>query len=100
MHMILNLLYYDKIYLYAKKLEQSKYQTLMQTFEPKSDEAGYDVIEASNDKIIPVSDLNNESQKLVIFNDFVCAKNQKPLIDYFIRGRHKNCCVIYLSESY
>ena len=26
--------------------------------------------------------------------------NQKPLIDYFIRGRHKNCTVIYLSQSY
>lgn len=27
-------------------------------------------------------------------------KNQKPLIDYFIRGRHKNCSLIYLSHSY
>ena len=23
-------------------------------------------------------------------------KNQKPMIDYFIRGRHSNCSVIYL----
>jgi len=27
-------------------------------------------------------------------------KNQKPLIEYFIRGRHKNCSAIYLSQSY
>lgn len=27
-------------------------------------------------------------------------KNQKPLVEYFIRGRHKNCSVIYLSQSY
>ena len=27
-------------------------------------------------------------------------KNQKPLIEYFIRGRHKNCSFIYLSQSY
>ena len=32
--------------------------------------------------------------------DFVCEKNQKPLIDYFIRGRHKNGSVIYLSQSF
>ena len=95
MHMIYNLLYFDKIYLYAKNLEQSKYQNLMDKFKPISDEAGYDVIEASNDKIIPVNDLD-----LVIFDDFVCNKNQDPLIDYFIQGRHKNCCVIYLSQSY
>jgi len=31
--------------------------------------------------------------KLAIFDDFVCEKNQAPLIDYFIGGRHKNCSV-------
>ena len=100
LHMIYKLLYFDKIYLYAKNLEQSKYQNLMDVFQPISDEAGYDVIEASNDKIIPVNDLDCESQKLVIFDDFVCDKNQNPLVDYFIQGRHKNCSVIYLSQSY
>ena len=99
MHMICRLLYFDKVHLYAKNLEQSKYQNLMDIFKPISKEVGYNVIEASNDKIIPVSDLDTESQKIVIFDDFVCDKNQKPLIDYFIRGRHKNC-VIYLSQSY
>ena len=100
MHMIYNLLYFDKVYLYAKNLEQSKYQNLMDILQPISNEAGYDVIEASNDKIIPVEDLDSDSQKIVIFDDFVCDKNQKPLVDYFIRGRHKNCSVIYLSQSY
>ena len=35
-----------------------------------------------------------------MFEDFVCEKNQKPLIDYFIQGHRKNCSVIYLSQSY
>ena len=35
----------------------------------------------------------------MIFDDFVCKNNQKPLVDYFIRGRHKNCSVIYLFQS-
>ena len=100
MHMLYNLLYYDKIYLYSKNLEQPKYQGLLNTFAPISIECGYDVIEASNDEIMPVSELDDESQKIVIFDDFVCEKNQKPLIEYFIRGRHKNCSVIYLSQSY
>ena len=100
MHMIYNLLYYDKVYLYAKNLEQSKYQNLIKILQPVSDEVGYDVIEASNDEIIPVQNLNSDSQKIVIFDDYVCDKNQKPLVDYFIRGRHKNCSVIYLSQSY
>ena len=37
---------------------------------------------------------------MIVFDDFVCDKNQKTLIDYFIRGRHKNCSVIYLSQSF
>ena len=43
--MILRLLYYDKIYLYAKNLEQSKYQRLLKTFQPMTREAGYKVIQ-------------------------------------------------------
>ena len=95
MHMIMELLFFDKIFLHAKNLEQSKYQNLMDVFQPISDEVGYDVIEASN-----VSELTDDGQKLVIFDDFVCDKNQKPLVAYFIPGRHKNCSVIYLSQSY
>ena len=77
MHMMYNLLYYDKIYLYAKNLEQSKYRNLLNMFQPISDEVGYDIIEASNDHIIPVSELTDDNQKIVIFDDFVCEKNQK-----------------------
>ena len=72
----------------------------MEMFKPISDDAGYDFIETRNDQILPVSELTDDGQKLVIFDDFVCDKNQKALVDYFIRGRHKNCSVIYLSQSY
>ena len=42
-------------------------------------EVGYDVIEARNDEIIPVEDLESDSQKIVIFDDYVCdKKKQKP----------------------
>jgi len=44
--------------------------------------------------------MNGGNQKLVIFDDFVCEKNQAPLSDYFVRERHKNCSVIYLSQNY
>ena len=100
MHMLYQLLYYDKIYLFSKNLEQPKYQELFQTFAPISRDVGYNVVEASNEGILPLSELDDDNQKLVIFDDYICEKNQKPLIEYFIRGRHKNCSVIYLSQSY
>jgi len=88
------------MHLYAKNLEQSKYEDLMKTFKKISKDVGYDILEVSNDEIQPISEMNGGDQKLVMFDDFVRVKNQPPLIDYFIRGRHKNCSVIYLSQSY
>ena len=101
-HMLMKpLVYYDQIYLYAKNLEQQKYQDMIKKFNEISQSVGYDVLVCSNDDIVPVENLmDNTAQKIVIFDDYVCDKNQKPLIEYFIRGRHKNCSVIYLSQSF
>ena len=101
-HMLIEpLLYCDKIYLYAKNLGQEKYQNLMKEMNEASEEAGYNVMEVSNDKIIPITHLPYENnQKIVIFDDYVCEKNQREIVDYFIQRRHKNCSVIYLSQSF
>ena len=101
-HMLMKpLLYYDRIHLYAKNLEQQKYKDMLQTLTDISNSVGYNVLVCSNDDIIPVEELkDDDAQKIVIFDDFICEKTQKPLIDYFICGRHKNCSVIYLSQSF
>ncbi|CAH3016602.1 unnamed protein product [Porites evermanni] len=95
-HMLIKpLLYYDEIYLYARNLEQDKYQKLIQKMRELSSKLGYEILHVSNDEIIPVSEMDYEdNQKLVIFDDYVCDKNQRQLIDYFIQGRHKNCSVV------
>ena len=101
LHMLLSLLCYDEIFLYAKNLDQEKYQILIDEMNKISKELGFDVITISNDKIIPIKDLGYEdNQKLIIFDDYVCEKNQREIVDYFIQGRHKNCSVIYLSQSF
>ena len=94
------LVFYDQIHLYAKNLEQEKYQNMIKKFDEISQSVGYNVLICNNNEIVPVENMEKEAQKVVIFDDFVCEKNQKPLIDYFIRGRHKNCSVIYLSQSF
>ena len=66
-----------------------------------SREVDYDILTVSNDKIIPINNLDYEdNQKIIIFDDYVCEKNQREIVDYFIQGRHKNCSVIYLSQSF
>ena len=44
--------------------------------------------------------MEDRNQNVAIFDDYVCEKNQNDKINYFIQGWHKNCCVIYLSQSY
>lgn len=66
-----------------------------------SRKVGYDILNVSNDRIAPVNAMDYEdNQKVIIFDDYVWEKNQRQLIDYFIQGRHKNCSVIYLSQSF
>ena len=100
--MIYKLLYFDKIYLYVRNLQQSKYKHLLKSLEPISKQVGYDVIEASNDEIIPLTDLPEENQKIVIFDDYLNTgkKNDERIRDYFTNSRNKNCCCIYLSQSF
>ena len=100
--MIYRLLYYDKIYLYARNLQQSKYKHLLKKFDPISQKCGYDIIEASNNEIIPLTDLSDDNQKLVIFDDFLNTgkKNDEQIRDYFTNSRNKSCSCIYLSQSY
>ena len=96
------LLFFDKIYLYAKTLDQDGYQYLFKRFEPLSKKYGYDIVTASNDEIIPLDDLNGENQKLIIFDDFLTTgtKNKQEILNYFIGSRNKKCSCIYLSQSY
>ena len=59
-----------------------------------------EILHLSNEEIKPISEMEERNQKVVIFNDYVCEKNQNDIINYFIQWRHKNCCVIYLAQSY
>ena len=86
-----------------KILEQEKYHKLMKKMSEMSKQVGYDILNVSTDKIIPVNEMDYEDnkKKLLYFTTMhVCEKNQRQLIDYFIQGRHKNCSVIYLSQSF
>ena len=100
--MTYRLLYYDKIYLYARNLQQSKCQHLIDLFEPISQEAGYPIFEASSDKIIPLHKMPCDNQKLVIFDDYLNTgtRNDAEIRNYFTNSRNKNCSCIYLYQSY
>ena len=74
---------------------------MLKTFEPISKQVGYDIIEASN-KIIPLSEMPDENQKLIIFDDYLNTgtKNDQEIRNYYTNSRNKNCSCIYLSQSF
>ena len=101
LHMLYELLEFDKIYLFSKNLRQNKYEALLQAFaELINSKAGYEVIEAYGDEIIPLEELPVDTQKIVVFDVLVCESNQNSIINYFINGRRRNCCVIYLTQTF
>jgi hypothetical protein len=52
-------------------------------------------------KDVPALDsFDKTRQNLIIFDDVITEKNQDVYVNYFIRSRHRNCSVIYLSQSY
>ena len=78
LHMLYELLEYDKIYLFSKNLYQNKYQDLLQEFAEKiNPKVGYEVIEAHGDEIIPLEELPEDNQKIVVFDDLICEKKTK-----------------------
>ena len=103
LHMLYTLLEFDKIFLYSKNLNQNKYQALLHDFAENIDlKFGYQVIEApgGRDDNIPLGELPAENQKIVVFDGLVCDKNQNDIINYFINGQHRNCSVIYLTQTF
>jgi len=47
-----------------------------------------------------LDDMDKKSNTLVVWDDLVLNKNQETIEKYYMRARKKNCCVIYLSQSY
>ena len=104
LHMLIKpLIYYDKKVLYSQKLEQEKYTHLSEILAriAKVNKIPIDeILRRSNEEIKPIREMEEDrNQTVVIFDVYVCEKNKGDIINYFIQGRHKNCCVIYISQS-
>ena len=110
MNLIMSKLKYDRLYLYAKDLEEDKYNFLLKYFADIQQGLKYEQKIDDNEQIIysgtsyeditPVDDLDKKKQNLVIFDDFITEKRHEKIEEYFIRGRKKNCSLIYISQSY
>lgn len=106
MNFLLNdLLHYDKLYLYSTSLDQPKYQYLIKTITDICEKNDMNVSDflftgSSVNDIVGLNSLNSEVQNLIVFDDMLLEKDQSKFCEFFVRSRHKNCSLFYLSQSY
>ena len=118
-NLILHYLNYDKLYIFAPSINQPAYLMLKETFK-KLDDERQEMVEEYNRthtkkrmrKPDPIAyfnedfsnfnldDLNKKEQNLIIIDDMILNKKQDPMINLYVRGRHNNCSVMYLVQSY
>lgn len=113
-NILLNLLtkqlVYDRIYLFSRHLEQSKYVFLKKHLEDieenlKENGINQKIImawENTLQKLPSVEDLDADYRNLVICDDFAVTekKNSKRIAELFVRSRHRNASVIFLTQLF
>ena len=85
------------IVLCVKNADEPLYNFLRMKIKPEQ----FQVYE--NGEVPPLEKYKDEEcQVLVIFDDLVAEKNQKPMIEWFIRGRKiaQGTSMVYISQSY
>ncbi len=102
LNLIYDLMYWDRLYIYAKDLQEPLYQELMENCE-KADEIHSFEYDFQNDltEVHSVDEMDRSLHNLIVFDDF-CTDGpaMKTIKDFFIRGRKKNCTCIFISQDY
>ena len=111
LHLINNLHPIDKIYLYAKDVDEKKYQFLINIreqagFKNLNDSKAF--IEYSDDMNDVLDDINNynknrDKKVLIVFDDMIsdieCNKNFKRIIkELFYRSRKINVSIVFITH--
>jgi len=99
---------FDHLYLFVRDPSQPKYQFLIKWLNQMQNdfekETGNKVkmytIESDPQKIPHIDTLNPKIINIALFDDMLMEKHQEKIVDYFIRGRHKNVSCIYITQSY
>lgn len=105
MNIIMRWCVFDAIHIYAKDLEEDLYTFFHNQIElanqlleeEEKDPIEYELSTMCN---INIDDVDTDKQRIIIFDDFVNEKNQEEIKKLFIRGRKKNCSVIYISQTF
>jgi ABC-type dipeptide/oligopeptide/nickel transport system ATPase component len=88
---------FERIHICTKNKDEPLYNFL----EDKLKEANFKITEGIH-TLPDLDEMDKTQNNLIVLDDLVneSAKAQRPVADYFIRCRKKNCSIIYISQSY
>lgn len=88
---------FEKIFVVTKNKDEPLYNYL----EDKLGKKGLSIKEGIHE-LPDLDKLSKEENNLIVLDDLVneSEKAQRPICDYFIRARKKNCSIIYISQSF
>jgi len=87
---------FESITITTKNKDEPLYNFLDERYGKK----GIKVQEIDKDGLPDLDKFDKTQQHLLVMDDLVGEKNQKPMEQFFIRARKKNCSLIYISQSY
>ena len=87
---------FENIYICAKNKDEPLYNYI----DEKLGKKGLKITEIDKDGLPDLDKLNKEQQTLIVMDDLVGEKNQKPMEQYFLRARKKNASLVYITQSY
>ena len=85
---------FQNIYIICKDTSEPLYQFLKMNIQE-----GLHLLEGI-ENIPKLDDIDTTGQSLIIFDDLVLEKNQKPIEEFYIRMRKKRCSMMYLTQSF
>ena len=104
MNLIKDMNTWDKIYLYAKNLDEPLYKWFIDSMRKVEKRTGTKILEVGNtiQSVPQVSSINKDCRNLLILDDFVTEKAKDMLVpcEFWIRARKQNCSCIFISQSF
>jgi type IV secretory pathway VirB4 component len=87
---------FENIYIVTKNKDEPLYNYI----DEKLGKKGLKMMEIDKDGLPDLDKLNKEQQTLIVMDDLVGEKNQKPMEQFFLRARKKNASLVYITQSY
>lgn len=87
---------FEKIYIITKNSDEPIYNWVKDKFKDTKEIEVREGVENLPD----IDKLDKDVQSLIVMDDLVGERNQRPMEQYFIRARKKNASMVYISQSY